>query len=844
MLNKKRWALLLAAVMSLQLCAGCANSGARDMSTLTKAAVSYHTVQSAGTLSPSAQETEGWTEAAENEYLMLFYRKETAAVRLFDKRTGKWWSSNPEGGEKLSNAASSQVTVSTINSKGSINEYSSAADAVAKNQVTFETANNGLTVCYTFGNVKPDLSTVPVCLTAERMEELQQRVEQAGGKATTLTRRYNQRDDGIWERKSAITSDQAQKLKELFALIDYTAQELAEDAQATGSAAVEESNSFMIPLEYVLEQDSLVVRISGQRMEYPRNEIIREMKVLGYFGALAENADGYFFVPSGSGALANTKAQKSNAAACTIPLYGKDYTIPVESKSGEDAENLMPVFGISREKDGVFAIIEDNDAVASVELSKTGDIDAWNTIGASFAVSAVENIGLSTDAIAKFYVTSEERYAGDTTLRYIFLTEENHTYAGMASVYRAYLDAQGTRERLKEASAVPLFIETVGAVTGKTSTLGFVHEQLLPLTTFEDDAAVLQDLQKNGVSNVNLVLSGWLEGGENPTLADGVTIPSVLGGVKGLQKLQAEAEKVGYRVFPKVFLNSFSANSSLLSQNRYASKTLGSEKSQIPSFDKLTGVSLSDGLQRYLVSPSSQWSLSQSLLSSLEKNRLSSLLVGDLSTTVYSDYSKTTPALRQNALVQSSEILSAFSGKLDGLMLTAPNVTAAFYSQTYTDVPSGSGSYMALERSVPFYQMVYHGYADYSATALNFSADYETALLKCAEYGSCLKFRFVYEGDVAKNAVETAGEYAASYDRWKDQLPQAYTWLNELLEPVRCACMVGHSQLAEGVYRTDYDNGMRIYVNYTEQSVVADGVSVPAKQAIRVSQARTEGGQS
>lgn len=828
---KKQKCVLLAVILILSLLlSGCGGQKPRDISDLRKDTITYKTIQPTGTLTPSEADLEGWTPAQENEYLALYYSEKTAAVKVFDKRTGGWWSTNPDSAS--SNAASSQLTLSSISLKGVVKEYSSAFDAVDKGQVEFKNGSS-LKVIYTFGNVKPDLSMVPSRLTNERFEELQKRVAEAGGNQKLLGRRYTQGDDGIWTRKETLTVDQSKKLRELFESIGYTSQELAKDNAEAGGAVEEASSSFSIPLEYKLDGDSLKVCISGEDTEYPTGEIITSLNVLPYFGAQPKDADGYFFVPNGSGALVNMEEQNSRSGIYELKLYGEDYTLPVERKSGVDMENLMPVFGISRANDGVFAVIEDNDAVASVVVSKAGHVDLWNTVGASFALNAVENIGLSSDAISKFYITSQVKYAGDTSLRYIFLNEENRTYSGMAKVYRDYLDKQQNRSVMTEKGDMPLFVETVGALEGTTSTLGIVHEHKVALTTFDDNKIILDDLKDAGITNVKLILSGWTNGGADQRLLDSLDIVSELGGKKKLQSLMEYAEKMGAKVYPKLMLNTFSSKDSLSNKNNYSSTTLGSKKSVMNSFDKLTGAAL-PSQTRSVLSPTYQYKISANLIKELNKKNIGSVLLGDIATTAYSDYNKESEALRQYSMMQAAEITALYADKLDGLMLAAPNVASAQYSTLYTDVPASSGSYMAEDRSVPFYQMVYHGYADYSFAPLNFTSDFTTNYLKCVEYGGNLKFRFIIDEDADLSPEEEAEEYASQYSRWKEQMKESYLEYNELLSPVRNAVMVGHEQISQGVYRTDYDSGMSIYVNYNKTPAAVGDITVPAQQAVRV----------
>ena len=41
--------------------------------------------------------------------------------------------------------------------------------------------------------------------------------------------------------------------------------------------------------------------------------------------------------------------------------------------------------------------------------------------------------------------------------------------------------------------------------------------------------------------------------------------------------------------------------------------------------------------------------------------------------------------------------------------------------------------------------------------------------------------------------------------------------------------MTGHRKLAENLYRTDYEGGWSVYVNYGSEPAQADGVTVPAR---------------
>lgn len=830
----KRISAFGAALLLTLLCASCgANGRQTDLSELRKEAVSYTALGEKGTLSPTADQLEGKKLAQENDWLALYYEEKTAYVSLFDKRTGLWWCSNPN--EASTPASRSQLSISTITSQGIVKQYTSYTDSLSRNQVSYE-VKNGLTVSYLFGNPKPDLSSVPEKLTEERMAALQERVVTAGASKNLLTRRYILAN-GIWTRKDNLTADQAKKLRELFEQIGYTAEELVEDNAATGAGgATQEDDSFTIPLTYTLEGDSLRVYVAGDKLQYPADALITSLDVLEYFGCMKQGENGWFFIPDGSGALVDTTAGGSTGSV-SLPLYGRDETLPQNGYSPLGEDCLLPVFGISRETGGVLAIIEDNEAVASIDVVKPGYVDDYTTVSAAFTLNATQNIGLSTDSISKFYITAETRYAGDTALRFVFLADEDNTYAGMADIYRDYLDLSGERTLQETSGSLPFFLETVGAIETQVSTLGFVHDTLVPLTTYEDNRLLIEALRERGVDRVALILKGWMNGGEDPELADQAELMRVLGGKKQFASLLNWASENNVGVYPQVLLNTFSANEGLMAQNTYAARSLDSKKSACALYDLVSGSAQTEG-RRYILSPTWQRFVGSALSDSLTDIGLSGVNLGDIATTVYSDYNEDSEALRQTARLSAAQLVAEYAKKLPELMLTAPNELTARYSRLYTDVPKSSASLSLSTRSVPFYQMVYHGYATYSFTAMNYDADMTRSLLKCAEYGGAPKFQFVAREDERLSFADDAAYYASYYERWLDSAGEAYTFLNDLLAPVQNARMIDHAVLAEEVYRTDYDNGMSIYVNYTDASVTVEGVTIAAQSAVRKEGAR------
>src|SRR5699024_441720 len=117
-----------------------------------------------------------------------------------------------------------------------------------------------------------------------------------------------------------------EKTLTLFEEIGYTEEELAID-NAEAEGAEDEGVGkprFVIPVQYTLDGENLVVKVVGEEVEENEYFPIKELKVLEFFGAANEFREGYSFVPDGSGALIRLNNEKVNYQPYIQRVYGKD----------------------------------------------------------------------------------------------------------------------------------------------------------------------------------------------------------------------------------------------------------------------------------------------------------------------------------------------------------------------------------------------------------------------------------------------------------------------------------------------------------------------------------------
>ena len=131
--------------------------------------------------------------------------------------------------------------------------------------------------------------------------------------------------------------------------------------------------------------------------------------------------------------------------------------------------------------------------------------------------------------------------------------------------------------------------------------------------------------------------------------------------------------------------------------------------------------------------------------------------------------------------------------------MTGANDYAACAGDYITNAPTASSGYDIITYEVPFYSMVFKGYVSMSSGAVNLSADEN----KMSEY-------FSLRQSIANIAMKTKAFF----------------------EAVDGAEIVNHKIVDTSVRTVKYSNGATVYINYSTENAVADGISIPAESYI------------
>ena len=623
---------------------------------------------------------------------------------------------------------------------------------------------------------------------------------------------------------------------------------------------------FTIPLEYRLDGSSLVVKVPTDEVTYPVNAVdaqgrytvagnqvtlpLHTVEVLPFFGAASIDDKGYMLVPDGCGALIELNSGKEDVPAYNQGLYGRDHSLgPRTDRLSFPQQSYLPVFGMVKEDAGFLGIIEKGDALAQIRAAVSGRQSSYNTVAASFITiptakivlseeSATTDIqhdrGIWLDVVGVANAYQPRIFDGNIEIRYEFLGKDATNYAGMARVYRSRL--MSGRENIGSSGAakedIPLILELTGAIHTKRPVLGVPRRVIEPLTTFQQVADVVDELQSAGIGSIKIKYTGWLSGGVEHSFPEKVVLDPRLGTKKDFQELVTFLQREGISFYPAVgFLHRYgNALFDGFRPRRDGARFLDRQVA-IYHTKVIDALQLQDlDKYHYIVSPNRLDALVGAFLDDFKIYGIGGIHLSDVGTVLNSDFRQKALIDRQQAKGKIGEqVERLFSKENLKVMVSGGNGYVLPYVDTIVDLPMTSSSFLITTRDVPFLPMVLSGYVDYSYAPINYSNDIRKTILKSIETGALPYFSWIYQDPVVIKDTDFNTMYSGSYQHWLQEAINVYHELNPVLKEVYGQSIVEHLMLEDNVFKTVFANGRITIVNYNDYAVDYEGTSIPAK---------------
>lgn len=600
-------------------------------------------------------------------------------------------------------------------------------------------------------------------------------------------------------------------------------------------------DGFFIPLHVALEDNSLVVKVYFNEIEEEEEDpestlgVLRllDITLLPYFGAAPKGEKGYIFVPDGSGAIINFDNQKSNTVYNQY-VYGRDKSVVPTMKKTVSEDIYLPVFGLSREKAGFIAIVEENKSNSIISAGTSGQITSYNNVTSKCIIRDIDTFSFRERTGTPRNISifqnrdmpnSEEFYS----VRYIFLNEDENSYVGMADKYREYLQEKEEFPQEKTDKNFSMALNFIGAGTKKKGVLGIPMKVNIPFTPFNSVIDSVETLKSEGVDDFVVKFDGWMNGGIFGKYPTSPKPAKSLGGKKGFKNLISYLKEnfIDFYVGGD-FVNVYKSDVrhiKELSANRQINKS----PAVIPDYrmstfdEKTTGDTYPYWMMRL---PVVKKFYDKFLRKFSKKYGNLGIAPDSLGNKVGSDFGKKGNSRDKTA--QGFEELLDKTATKNPVLLSRPFDYGLKSASYITDVPVNSSDYDIENYSIPFYQMLIKGYIPFSNLSANRALNKNDYFLQLLETGSDISYLWITENQEELRDSRLQSYSFAYAPDWIDEAVETYKELKPILQNLSGQKIVEHKVYENGARITVYENGIKILTNYSDKIATVDGLSAQA----------------
>ena len=797
--------------------------------------------------------TDNMTVMAGNQYLELLVNEATCEIAVREKSNGFVWcttpldlDSDPGITDEQKRQIRSLVKLTYTDEKAEESVMYSFTESVLKGQFEIAPVEGGVRIDMVLGRIQ-QRNLVPPAVPEERFDWIVEQMtsDRAVRRLRALYRKY-ELEESLSDATRKAYLDQYPILSKMNIYVvrslndresrevegymkeaGYTFEMYDDDLVATGVKITEKVIPyFALSIEFRLDGADLVVSLPAGDINYNDEKLtLNSLEILRFFGAGHADTGGYIFLPDGSGSLLMFNSDDNkNITSLTAKVYGNDYALSYLREAPIRESMALPVFGIKAGDSALFAIIEKGDPMASLNARLNTRLNSHNIAYATFTINAKDEFNIDEySSQGGWWVLDKNPYMGDFSIRYAFLSGGDANYSGMARYYQNYLVGKGALA--KAGQSPPLYVDFLGAVDYTERFLFFPYDKIFPLTTFEEVLS-LTDAIIEGISDTPAVrLKAWMNGGLWYKASTHVNVERVIGGKSGFKDLAAAMKGRGVGFYPDADLMGVRNDTSFDGFNRTkdSPRMLDKRLAGVISYDM--GASM---FQRYwgilyLITPNKLAGVFAGFDRDYSALGADGLSAGSLGRYLYSDFNKNNQLNLQQSVDHITGLLRTVSDKYS-LAVEYGNGYALPYADHVLDIPMGHSKLGASDMAVPFMQMVLRGHLPYAGYSLNMSDDYETLLLRSVEYGAALHYTLA-----AQNQDKLWEHYSVGADVWMGRLIGDTVRLGGVWSATAGKTIISHEMLAQGLFETVYEGGVRVVVNYNRVDMPVDGRTVLAR---------------
>jgi len=791
--------------------------------------------------------------AAQTEFLVLYVSQADASIAVYDRRNSHVWHSNPlnRQSDPIANQFEENIMRSKLgfhyfNEDRNTATYWSYRDSAALEQAELFSIPNGVRVSFTMGTTSLGIRGVPDIISEERLYDLvMSQIEDEYDRAFLRQQfvRMRQRPGYVRKSNNLEQSNVARReVVRMFEEAGYTFEDLLYDNEAAGLELDISLDVFHLYMDFMLEGDSLIVNLPISQVESERDNLLRGLDIMRYFGAGSADEEGYIFVPSGSGALIEFNNGKTNHEPFMGVVYGVD---PLNSMfvPQETHDIRLPVFGIAKEDAAILATVVNGSALTMINADISGRVSSFNTAWFGFTLRESDSASVAAfEWESSMTIIQESAYDGDITVRYFFLAGDDANYQGMARAYQNYLVDNGVLTPLTSTGDVPFYLSILGAIEKQEFVLGTPYFATVPMTTYRQGAQIIEMLNAHGIYAIQTQWMGWFNRGANHDVATGISPVRQVGSTNDRDNLIALLEAGDGGFYPAVRFQSVRRDSRGFNTSReaaqdllgylgvYASVNREMLRRSDPTFRSDIYVLVHPGVLPFHV---------DSFIPAFTNQGINALALADLGDTVTQSTHRRNGIDRESARLIAAEQLARLHDQWDNIMISGGNDYSLFAARHLVDVPTQAARFYILDHSIPFVQMVLRGFVEYSSTPINTrdSFDGTEILLNMLATGTAPHFMWTYQPMEFMSFTQYQRYYSTHYQLWYETAIEMYQIFNEVFAGLRTTPMTDFEILCPGTpgsigwhsVTVSQFGSTRVYVNASNQPFEAGSVTIPAQ---------------
>ena len=575
-----------------------------------------------------------------------------------------------------------------------------------------------------------------------------------------------------------------------------------------------DSYGISVTIEFWIDESGLNVRIPRDKVTEGEEYGIMSLSVLPSFGAAADTADnGFVLMPDASGGIYDIKPVTDRQIPLTIDTYfPRDFDLDkIYSNNQQGVKNaMMPFFGVSKGDQGFIGYISEGEMNGYVTFNPSS-VYKVNRVEA--AVNYRKSYTYLNPSGEPVTATEKNISARDFAVHYSLISAEEDksiTYSDMAVTLQKYLADTGKIVKTEAAEKAGVGVNLQMIMSTKVKTM--ISEYLKVMTKCSDIENMVAGLSDDAKKNLRIMLLGWQSSGYN-VYPSSNKIARGIGSVKKLSNFLTEQGSESYLVDDLVYARTNSKYFSEQSDAVY-------NEAKIP-------VTNSDGDQYVRNAYKEYVTLTEKTLPYLAKNDVYGIGFDKVGWYVFDDFQKRVELTRYDTVALYNAMLNATKEKGMKVAIQRGNVYTLNVADYLYDLPLEGSGIELLDRDVPFYEMVVHGYIPYSMdTPGNMAIDYAVEKLKWIEYGAEPTFLLTEEMSEEFKDSKVDNAFATELESWIDDVVAISEEFNKKLSFTGNCTITGHEYVAPSVVKVTYSNGNSIYINYNKEQVTVDDVTV------------------